>query len=259
MRITDTVVPTAVLSVLRAAIVTENSLTLTGQLDRKTYTDTAAVLDRIGGKWDKKAKCHLFDTESDVRGLVAEMLDTQQMPRKAPVNELAYFATPPSIVFDALSKFDDDCFTPGFTWREPSAGEGAFVDGLTDRGVLSKFISMIEVDETRHAVLCSRGYPAICADFLNWNGETVDFTVMNPPFSKGGLRTLYVDHINHAWSMTGSELISVAPASVKWATDAKTTALRELALETGWIEDLPDGSFKEVGTLVGTVLLCLSR
>ena len=53
-----------VLNVLAAADFSGPRLVLTGQLDRKLYTSTNAVLEAAGGKWDKKTKAHIFPVDA---------------------------------------------------------------------------------------------------------------------------------------------------------------------------------------------------
>ena len=49
-----------VLAVLSAAQANENQVQLVGQLDRALYAKVNKVLEAAGGKWDRKAKAHVF-------------------------------------------------------------------------------------------------------------------------------------------------------------------------------------------------------
>lgn len=53
-----------VLAVLSRAETNGQALLLQGQLDRKMYERTNKILEAAGGKWNKKAKAHLFDGDA---------------------------------------------------------------------------------------------------------------------------------------------------------------------------------------------------
>ena len=57
-------VDNAVLAVLSVAATEGNQLFLTGQLDRKLYEKTNKVLESAGGKWNPKAKAHVFESDA---------------------------------------------------------------------------------------------------------------------------------------------------------------------------------------------------
>lgn len=63
-----------VLEVLSRAEIQGNNLRLTGELDRKLYLKTNNVLEAAGGKWNKKAKAHIFQDETD--DIIEQMLLT---------------------------------------------------------------------------------------------------------------------------------------------------------------------------------------
>lgn len=54
-------IPEDVLTALSAAEFEGSNLRLTGELDRKLYTNTDKVLKTAGGKWNRSAKAHVFD------------------------------------------------------------------------------------------------------------------------------------------------------------------------------------------------------
>lgn len=84
-----------------------------------------------------------------------------------------------------------------------------------------------------------------------------DKIVMNPPFEK----KQDVKHILRAYSLlkTGGKLVSIASSSVKYRNDSVTVELRNLIATNGYLEDLPEKSFKEAGTNVNTVLIVLEK
>ena len=56
-----------VLTVLSTLEIDENDVMITKQLDRKLYLAVNKVLERIGGKWNRKAKAHVFDADPTER------------------------------------------------------------------------------------------------------------------------------------------------------------------------------------------------
>jgi hypothetical protein len=59
---TDTI-PEQVLTVLSTVEIEGHNVRITAQLDRKLYLAVNTVLDRIGSKWNRKAKAHVFDVD----------------------------------------------------------------------------------------------------------------------------------------------------------------------------------------------------
>ena len=261
MRANETQVPSFVIDILRAATVTEDRLTLNGQLDRKTYTATAEVLDRIGGKWDKKTKSHVFDQSDDVRGIIAEMIATAEMPRK---NALAFFPTPSTLAdyminlcVPVIGKNVND-----MNWLEPSAGEGAILDAMVRAGVQVGRPTAIEIDPARHTKLVAKGYVVHNEDFLKYEALSVYHRIaMNPPFVIQGDARAYIAHIEHAYKMLamGGILVAIAPSSLLYGTDKRTVALRDKIESCGSILELEPDEFKASGTMVRTVLLTLTN
>ena len=56
---TTITIPPDIKAILNAATIDKDTLTLTGTLDRKTYQQTAKIIEALGGKWDRKKACHL--------------------------------------------------------------------------------------------------------------------------------------------------------------------------------------------------------
>ena len=69
-------IPEQVLTVLSTVEIEGNNVLITAQLDRKLYLAVNKVLDRIGGKWNKKAKSHVFDADPTDIPVVAQRCNT---------------------------------------------------------------------------------------------------------------------------------------------------------------------------------------
>lgn len=246
----------AVQDALRAATISEDGLTLTlaGQLERATYQATAKAIETLGGKWNRKAKAHLFS--SDVRTILAGVLDGDrlELPKK---NPLAFFATPDPLVQLLLNIAGD---VRGVRVLEPSAGDGAIADELLDAGAL---VDVLELDDTRHGHLVAAGYQPVGRDFLAFTpAEPYPVIVMNPPFTAEGDAQAYITHIEHAWTnclAPGGQLVAIAPSGFTFRQDKRAAAFRALTEQHGeWVDNAP-GAFTESGTSVQTVTLFIRK
>lgn len=149
---------------------------------------------------------------------------------------------------------------------EPSAGVGNLAIGAINKGC---DVTMIEIDPARANGLClllnQRVYHA---DFLRVTPDQTgiyDRVIMNPPFT--GERD--IDHVNHALKFLkpGGILVAVMSAGTEFRETKKTIAFRAMVEKMpvdrygrrGVFEDLPAGSFSEVGTNCNTVLLTVQK
>jgi hypothetical protein len=153
------------------------------QLDRKKYVEVNKILELLGGKWNRSARCHIFQEnialkfkEALAEGKVIDKKKTYQ-----------FFETPEEVVkqmieLAEISK-DDDVL-------EPSAGHGAIAKYLPDDSFL------MEIDNEKCKKLKKIGFSCNCQDFLTYTGRYFDKIIMNPPFTGGQ----DVKHILHAYS-----------------------------------------------------------
>jgi len=150
-----------VLRVLSTLEIDGNAVRITGgQLERKLYERTNAVLEECGGKWNRKARAHLFP--SDPTDLLDAVINAGEITT---ARDLGYFATPAWLVARMVTLAG---IRPGMRVLEPSAGEGAIAVPLRDAGAL---VSCGELDMDRAAVLRAQGFDrdghvVIADDFL---------------------------------------------------------------------------------------------
>ncbi|MFG3127444.1 methyltransferase [Streptomyces tendae] len=241
-----------VLQVLDRAETDGPRLVLTGTLDRKLYLNTAKVLEAAGGKWNRKAKAHLFDgNAADVIEaviLTGEITSTKQ--------QFGYFPTPAPIVQQLIDLAD---IQPGMRVLEPSAGRGAIALAAVRAGAV---VDCVEI-QTDHADALvahrERNITVITGDFLVTDPRPVyDRVVMNPPFAKDA----DLIHVKHAWEALkpGGRLVSVMSAGVTFRQTNRAVAFRSrLDALGGTVHPLPDNSFKESGTGVNTVIAVLPK
>lgn len=236
-----------VLAVLSTALVSGNQVTLVGHLDRALYQRTDKVLQAAGGKWDRKAKAHVFDTDAETR--IDQIITTGEVV--VPKDEYNYFPTPKKVVARLMKLA---CIKEGMSCLEPSAGQGAIAQAMEDEGGT---VTCCELMPTNNEILRDMGFPMRGLDFLQLPADpTFDRVVMNPPFAKQA----DIHHVKHAHKFLapGGLLVAVMSAGVLFRENRLTTEFRQWVNERdGTVEELPEGSFKESGTMVNTVVVVI--
>lgn len=235
-----------VVQVLDRAEIVGTSLVLRGQLDRDLYLRTNKTLEALGGKWNKKAKAHLFDADPSIAIenalLTGSVFDSN--------SEYDFFPTPDDVADRVIAHADigDDTRV-----LEPSAGDGALIRALRRIGH-NWMVDFCELDAKRSAtVLGSDPNTHLAAhDFLTYQpGETYHRIIANPPFSRR--RDLL--HVAHMYELLkpGGRIVSVMASGVSFRDDRKTEDFKALFSHYD-ILALPQASFKSSGTGVNTVL-----
>lgn len=237
----------ATLTILSRVTVEGDAIFLTcGQLDRKQYQAVNEVLENMGGKWNRKAKGHVF-SEDPTDKLEQVLLSGEIVPPK----KYGYFPTPAEVAMKLIEMAEVE---PCMSVLEPSAGQGGIADFVPEGCPLDCF----ELLPDNVAVLEKKGYKVQQGDFLAVEPKPLySRVVMNPPFEKQA----DIDHVNHAWKcvMPGGRLAAIMSASVLFRENRKTAEFRELVNSHGYIERLPEGSFKEAGTGVSTCIVVMDK
>jgi predicted RNA methylase len=237
-----------VMDILRNATVDGNAVKFNDRMDRATYLAVAEVLKAEGGKWNRKAQAILFP--SDAAPVIAAMLEDGSVVR--PQDE-GYFPTPAPVVADMLALAD---LEPGMEVLEPSAGDGAIARAVAAEGCE---VDCVELNEKRASGLRAAGFARTVdtADFLAMSPlPRYDRVLMNPPFS--GKQD--IAHVRHALGFLkpGGLLIAVMAAGVEFRDDRATAEFRQAVDDAGgFLEPLPEDSFKVSGTGVRTVLVAI--
>lgn len=240
-----------VLAVLSAADTKDNALTLVGQLDRKMYVEVAKIIELAGGKWNKKAKCHLFASDAaeaiDPVLLTGEIQDSKK--------DFGQFDTPLLIAAMAVAKAR---IAPGMFVLEPSVGLGNIVITVEKRG--EGRVTGFEIDAARlHKAKdrCELAGGIQLRDFLSAKPEPVfDRIVMNPPFAGQA----DIKHVTHAMKFLKPDgrLVAIMSNGVQFRQNRATVEFRELMDNHGGeVTPLPEGAFKESGTGINTVMVTM--
>lgn len=251
-----------VFDILRQCTVSGNTLYLPNiRLDRKLYEAVNEVIARLGGKWNRKAKGHVF--ESNPAEDFQQVLETQAMPKKNPT---AYYATPSNVSQDILYSGDFASIpTTAKRILEPSAGTGALAREIEaycqSRGMRAS-IDCCEILPKHQQKLQEQGFFVVADDFLSYNPVSkYQAIIMNPPFAIEGDSLAYITHIEHAWSLLADDgvLISIAPSGFAFREDKRTSAFRSLVEQHGTWRNLDSGSFAESGTGVNTIVITMKK
>lgn len=146
---------------------------------------------------------------------------------------------------------------PGETVLEPSAGSGNLVQAVVDS--VDTEVLAYEINQGLCSQLSNKFQPFKCcvkqADFL----EITDFMghypkiIMNPPFENAA----DIKHIKHAvkFLAPGGRLVALCANGPRQNRELKTLAEGS----GGFWEVLPDGSFKNSGTMVNAALLVIEN
>jgi len=222
------------------------------QLDRKLYLEVAKSLELIGGKW-KGGKVFGFTFAADPTELLSQISNGEKKNLK---KEFQFFETPElladKLVELAEIKDDDDVL-------EPSAGQGAIVKAI-HRKIWDKVVCGYELMEINHTFLNKiSGLMMFGYDFLT-ECHTVGFDkiIANPPFSKNQ----DIDHIYKMYDCLkdGGRIVTIASKHWQTSTNKKETEFRNWLTTVGAeIQEIPAGTFKESGTMVGSVIIVINK
>lgn len=250
-------IPEEVLVALKNVKVDEHQVVML-PMDRKLYEKVNRVLELLGGKWNRKAKAHVFD--EDPGDLINDAVATGEITD--PKKEYQYFSTPAALaqrMAGLVGGGGNDIFL------EPSFGSGSLLQAIRKEHQLSTIVA-IELNPEMFKQACVDFAPdpatiLMQGDFLRFeNSHPFHRIVMNPPFRNGQ----DIAHIKHAYSMLapGGRLVSVTAPGWTFRTDNRHAEFRDWALmmatKDGLI-DLPEGTFKESGTNIRTMLLVIDK
>lgn len=239
--------PTGVLDALSRLAIEGNVARLTTQLDRKLWVQLDQILNIIGGRWNKKAKGHVFD--EDPTDLIENVLLTG---KTAKPEKFGYFPTPDALARNvvALANIEE-----GMTVFEPSAGSGNLCDVIAEYTDKAN-ISCNELQEKNVKTLAAKGYQVTTGDFMSLTPcGSYDVVVMNPPFEK----QQDLKHVMHACNFIkpGGRLVAITSTSFTFRSDKRSAEFREFVEQYGSFHKNPEGSFKSSGTNVNTVTVVI--
>lgn len=252
-------IPEKVLDILAECRAEGDTLYLPNvQLDRKLYVAVNKVLESMGGKWNRKAKGHVFEIGDPAEMLEIVLLTHEVRDLK---KEFQFFPTPKPII-DLLCELAElSTIGPATVVMEPSCGDGRMVDAIMEfhPGGLACY----ELNTDMEKFLSEKPYAVEFIDFMEVTRDElgalgVDRVVMNPPFTKHQ----DIDHVLHAFELLndGGILVSVMSESPFFRTDKKSVAFRDFLEEhNAEVYKLDSGAFHESGTEIMTRLVKIRK
>jgi hypothetical protein len=251
MKTKELTVSDAVRSVLLRMRWVGNQATMP-QLDRPTYMAVNKVLELAGGRWEKRAKAHVFD--EDGQDKIAQAIETGSILDAK--KTFQFFPTPPELAARMVDLINPEDFE---FILEPSAGDGALVAALIEDDHARSLITALELNP-EYAAKCYKntGVAPRVADFMTWTPPfKFNHVIMNPPFTGGQ----DVDHVTRAFEFLepGGRLVAITAPSWQFRTNKKFEDFRKLVSTYGEAEEIPAGTFQESGTDIRTVLVTLEK
>lgn len=234
-----------ILTIFSACSIKENTIFLPQiQLDRKTYIEVNKHLGHLGGKWNRKAKGHVFN--DDPTDIFENMLLTGEVTDLK--KEFQFFETPPVLARKMVAMAE---FKETDNVLEPSAGMGAIAKEIKTGTLFCN-----ELNPEMAGILVNKlGFTVSCADFINMTApRNYNKIIMNPPFSK----QKDVDHILHAHSLLSGRgiLVSIVSESPFFRVNKKSAEFRKFLNDNNAeIIKNPEGTFKISGTMVNTRII----
>lgn len=212
------------------------------------------AMQGLGGRWvGGKTQGFRFGKRVDVAAVIAAAIATGKITNEA--READFVASPPPV---AERVVELAAIRPNDRVLEPSAGRGAIADAVLAAEPKVDLVLCELLEDNRDALVAKGHGEALTEerDFMRADLGDFDVVVMNPPFKDE------IVHVTRAYGMLrpGGRLVSVMSGGILFRQDARTTAFREwVTAQGGAIEELPSGSFRESGTDVSTVIVCLRQ
>jgi SAM-dependent methyltransferase len=221
------------------------------QLDRKLYMEVAKALELIGGKW-KGGKISGFVFLEDPSDLLYEIANGEKRNLK---KEYQFFETPSELADELVKLADIKSFDDVL---EPSAGQGAIVKAIQQK-IKNKIVYGFELMDINKTFLDKiSNFRLLGDDFLSSEKYNFDKIVANPPFSNNQ----DIIHIRKMYDFLrdGGRLVSIASSHWILSKNKKEIEFKQ------WLEDvkaeiinIPSGTFKKSGTMVGGVIIIINK
>ena len=211
------------------------------------YAQVKKRLTQAGGKYSKNG----FTFPDDAATIKARLVGGEDINDK---KKYQFFETPEALARQLV----DMCgVTKDCNALEPSAGRGAIASILEEQ---SCTVTTVELMPANAAYL-GRGCGRYEGDFLSMSSSEIgmfDRIVANPPFTKNQ----DIDHVKHMYSLLkdGGKMVSMTSKSWTFGSQKKQVAFREWLDEVGGVTtEVPEGTFKESGTNIATVIIEISK
>lgn len=166
-----------------------------------------------------------------------------------------FFPSPKSVVNLIIDRAQ---LKEGLSVVDTSAGTGAILDGVKERFGITG--AAYEKNYSLNEILNLKEYCSVQGDSLEYvPGTKFDRVLINPPFE----HQQDIDHIKHGFEhflKSGGRLVAVCWPGIFTSSTRKAADFRDwLSALGGEVEKLPAESFRESGTNVDTMLICIDK
>ena len=213
------------------------------QFDKKLYADFKKHMTQNLGKWQSNKKRFVF--EFNANNLLTK-LQNGETPNFR--QDWHYFPTPKKVI----EFMGNICIPTGCRILEPSAGQGAIIEGINEMFPCPlNTWTIIEAHPLNQKKLQEKGFNVAHDDFETYSPDTpFDIIYANPPFKKA------FEHVQKMIECTAKEgsIIVVLPSSFPSKYKKEIQGWEDM-FEHIQIFPLPEGSFKESKTAVDTLIL----
>lgn len=211
------------------------------------YAEVKKALTKAGGKYKRNG----FEFGKPAEEIKTRLIGGEKIDDK---KKYQFFETPEAIADQLIELADID---PHHEVLEPSAGLGRIADRA--RVIVGEDrCKVVEMMPGNASELRAKGYEVHEGDFLSVTGQTFDRIVANPPFTNNQ----DVDHVRHMYSLLkpGGRLVSVMSPSWTFGSSKKQREFRAwLESLDAQVSEIEEGSFKESGTGVRTVVVVINK
>lgn len=227
------------------------------QLDRKLYVEVKTALELIGGKWKTgRNNSGGFIFPKDPTELIAELINGGDQNLK---KDYQFFPTPDHLCEKMVILAS---IQPNDTVLEPSAGQGAIIKAINYHHKDS-IVDYYELMPTNRMILEKSDLNCnyLGDDFLKHNtSNKYDVIIANPPFTNNQ----DIDHLRHMYECLnpGGRLVCITSTSWHRGSQKKHLEFKEWLSDSrlnSSVQFLKEGTFKESGTNIETILIYLEK
>lgn len=223
------------------------------QLTKKAYADVKLWIEEAGGKW-KGGKVQGFTFDFDADRVVGIL---RQGKRCNLAQEFQFFETPDETADWLVSLVGE--LRPDMKILEPSAGRGAIVRAV-HRACPDVMVDCYELmPENKQRLMNVDGVRLIGDDFTKEEyPDSYDIIVANPPFSKNQ----DVRHVRqmYAWLKPGGVMAAITSKHWQMGSERECVKFKEWLDEVNaTLFEIPEGTFKQSGTGVGTIAIVIIK
>lgn len=216
------------------------------ELSREDYLAVKKAVEKNGGKWKGGKTFSFVFSDRDAADVIDSMVN----------GSADIFATPFDVADFMVSKLE---IQPYEKILEPSAGNGALINAVL-RLHNDITIDCYELNPLNRKVLEKMANVNVLGDDFTKrvDNEEYDVIIANPPFSKNQ----DIIHLIKMWNNLryGGRIACITSTHWMFSNDKKSVEFRDWILgKYTFQHEFPNGTFKESGTDIATILLILEK